>query len=157
MTWESFWASVFPAYLGAIGSIAASAVAVVALVRDIRTRKGLNEVAQSASSTVELPEDRATILPRSGDAHGGDALELLTRGRRTAIRNLAPDPVEILKVSVPSGGKSVTVPAGLPAAISPGEGLAVVVRELWSGPAIAAVRVEWRDPAGRTSVSTFFV
>ena len=54
MTWQDFWSTILPAYLGALGSIAASTVAVAAFVRDLRTRRGLKEVAEASATTVEI-------------------------------------------------------------------------------------------------------
>jgi len=157
MTWELFWASVFPSYLGAVGSIAASAVAVVALVRDIRTRKGLKEVAQAASETVELPSALPSIVPTAIEPTVDPPLELVARGAQTAIRNLTDVPIEIVDIRVPSGGKSITLRTEVPGIIQPGEGFGVIVHDLLGGPAIAAMLIEWRGADGRLRMSRFFV
>lgn len=157
MTWETFWGSVFPAYLGAIGSIAASAVALVALVRDIRTRKGLKEVAQLASDTVELSPSAPTLAPRNSAPTADQPLELVARGSQTVIRNLTREPIDILDIRVPSGGKTITLRTALPGLVQPGEGLGFVVHDLLGGPAIAALLVEWKGADGRSRLSRFFV
>ncbi|MDY0909660.1 hypothetical protein [Microbacterium sp. CFBP9034] len=156
MTWDEFWASVFPAYLGAVGSIAASAVAVIALIRDLRTRRGLREVAQSASDTVELPRNQATLAPRMSGP-GSEPLELVARGSRTVVRNLLPAPIEIVDLRVPSGGKTLKFTTTLPVSVQPGEGFGFVVQDLLGGPAIAALLVEWKSADGQAHLTTFFI
>lgn len=157
MTWQLFWANVFPAYLGAIGSIAASTVAVIALIRDLRTRKGLREVAQTASSTVDLPRDAPSIAPRSPEPAGDQPLALITGRRRTIIRNLTREPVEIIDVRIPSGGKSITLAHPLPMIVQPGEGIGLTLRDQLTGPALAAMLVEWAGTDGRSRLTTLFV
>lgn len=157
MTWTLFWASVFPTYLGAIGSIAASAVAVVALVRDIRTRKGLKEVAQSASVTIDVPSSEPSIAPRLDHADAGGPLVLVAHGSQTVIRNLTEQPIEIVDIRVPSGGKATTLRTELPGVVQPGEGFGLIVHDLLGGPAIAAMLVEWRSIDGQLRLTKFFV
>jgi hypothetical protein len=157
MTWTLFWASVFPTYLGAIGSIAASAVAVVALVRDIRTRKGLNEVAQSASVTIDVPSSEPSIAPRLDASDAGQPLELVARGTHTVIRNLTQQPIEIVDIRVPSGGKAITMRTEFPGVVQPGEGFGLIIHDLLGGPAIAAMLVEWRSTDGQLRLTKFFV
>lgn len=157
MTWALFWASVFPAYLGAIGSIAASAVAVVAFIREIRTRKGLKEIAQSSSATVELPQSTPTLLPGFADPRVAQPLELVAQRRGTVVRNLTPEPIEIIGIRVPSGGKEVTFTSALPSVVRPGEGLGFIVRDLMEGPALAALLVDWSAADGKAYQSRFFV
>lgn len=157
MTWELFWASVFPAYLGAIGSIAASAVAVVAFIREIRTRKGLTEVAQATSETVEISTLPPAVAPLTTRTGGTEPLELVTHGRQTVIRNLTQLPVEIIDIRVPSGGKALTLRSAFPGTVEPGEGFGFIVHDLLGGPAIAALLVEWRTPDGATRMSKFFI
>lgn len=157
MTWEQFWASVFPAYLGAIGSIAASAVAVVAFIREIRTRKGLKEVAQSTSETVAISTSPSAVGPLRTPPGGTEPLELVAHGRQTVVRNLTQQPVEIIDIRVPSGGKALTLRSAFPGMVEPGEGFGFIVHDLLGGPAIAALLVEWRTPDGATRLSKFFI
>lgn len=157
MTWEQFWASVFPAYLGAIGSIAASAVAVVAFVRELRTRKGLKEVAESSSETIELPQPAQSLAPQSTKQTRGEPLELVTHRGQTVIRNLTDDSIEIADIRVPSGGKLLTLRTEFPGVIAPGEGFGFVVHDVLGGPAIAALLVEWRSVDGGAHLSKFFI
>lgn len=152
-----FWASVFPAYLGAVGSIAASAVAVSAFIRDIRTRKGLNEVAQSSSVTTDVPDHEPSIAPRGQALDRTQPLELVARGSQTVIRNLTQEPIEIVDIRVPSGGKAIALRSELPGAVQPGEGFGLTVRDSLGGPAIAAMLVEWRGADGRRRLTRFFV
>lgn len=171
MTWPDFWSTTFPAYLGALGSIAASAVAVAAFVRDIRTRAGLREVAGATSSTIELPrtgaplasDGRPTLWPGparspADDAHDHDPrLELTVAGGRGVLRNLGGETIQVDRLSVPSGGKTLTVSAELPARVEPGAEFGFTVRDLVAGPAVAALLVEWTDAGGTTRASRFFV
>ncbi|MFG6490817.1 hypothetical protein [Microbacterium sp. P03] len=157
MDWSMFWASVFPAYLGAVGSIAASAVAVIAFLRDIRTRKGLNEVAQSSSTTTDAPTNEPSIVPRLGTSDQTQPLELVAHGSQTAIRNLTEHPIEIVDIRVPSGGKTITLRSEFPGVVQPGEGFGLIVHDLLGGPAIAAMLVEWRGVGGQLRLTKFFV
>jgi hypothetical protein len=157
MTSEQFWASVFPAYLGAVGSIAASAVAVVAFVRELRTRKGLKEVADATSETVELPQPTQSLAPQSATQTWGEPLELVTHRGQTVIRNLTADSIEIVDIRVPSGGKHLTLRTEFPGVITPGEGFGFVVHDVLGGPAIAALFVEWRSVDGGSHLSKFFI
>lgn len=170
MTWQEFWSTIFPDYLGALGSIAASTVAVAAFIRDMRTRAGLKEMAQAAASTIELPSPGAggspaapTIAPpfrvdTEGSAPQGEPLiELTTRGKQTVLRNLSTEPIRISDLRVPSGGKEVTLRSELPAAVEPGEGFGFVVHDLLRGPAITALLVEWVDGGGTPHLSRFYV
>lgn len=152
-----FWASVFPAYLGAVGSIAASAVAVIAFLRDIRTRKGLNEVAQSSSTTTNVPTNEPSIAPRLERSDQTHRLELVTHGPQTVIRNLTQHPIEIVDIRVPSGGKTITLRSEFPGVVQPGEGFGLIVHDLLGGPAIAAMLVEWRSVDGQLRLTKFFV
>lgn len=157
MTLEQFWASAFPAYLGAIGSIAASAVAVVAFIREIRTRKGLTEVAQATFETIQVTTSPPTVAPLSTPTGGNEPLELVTHGHQTVIRNLTQQPVEITDIRVPSGGKLLTLRSTFPGTVEPGEAFGFIVHDLLGGPAIAALLVEWRTPDGTTRLSKFFI
>lgn len=169
MTWQDFWSTILPAYLGALGSIAASTVAVAAFVRDLRTRRGLKEVAEASATTVEILPDgapredgRPSIAPgRPDDVDGAVAdeprLELATHGRQTVLRNAGPQPISITHVSVPSGGKRLVLTDAVPARVEPGEGFAFVVEELIGGAAIAGLQVRWADSRGVIRLSRFFV
>jgi hypothetical protein len=170
MTWQDFWGSTFPAYLGALGSIAASTVAVAAFVRDLRTRRGLKEVAESSASSVEIVRSDASeqehlpsVAPgvRGSRADPGrddePRLELTTHGERTVLRNGGPQPISIADVSIPSGGKRLMLTEALPARVEPGEGFGFVVSELMGGAAVAALQVRWTDSGGVTRLSRFFV
>ncbi len=169
MTWPDFWSTTLPAYLGALGSLAASAVAVAAFVRDIRTRAGLREVAGAATSTIEVPpaggppasDGGPTVWPvrgRAADDPGDDPrLELTVRGGRGVLRNLGAETVSVIGLHVPSGGKTLTFSAALPAGVGPGEDLGFTLRDQFAGPAVTALLVEWTDAAGTTRVSRFYV
>ncbi|QEW03610.1 hypothetical protein [Microbacterium lushaniae] len=168
MTWPDFWSTTFPAYLGALGSIAASAVAVAAFVRDLRTRAGLREVAGSAGSTVELPRMGAplapdaapTVRPSPAGRRADDApasLELTVRSGRGVLRNLGAETIRLDRLRVPSGGKTLTFSAPLPAGVGPGEEFGFALRDQLAGPAVAALLVEWTDAGGTTRVSRFYV
>lgn len=169
MTWQDFWSSILPAYLGAVGSIAASTVAVAAFVRDLRTRRGLREVAESSATSVAVLSGDATreeSLPSiararagriDGGTEGGWLLELTTSGRRTVLHNAGPGAISLTHVGIPSGGKRLVLPGPLPARVEPGEGFAFTVDELMSGAAVAALEVRWTDSGGTLRVSRFFV
>lgn len=170
MTWQEFWSTIFPAYLGAIGSIAASTVAVAAFIRDMRTRAGLKEMAQSAVSTIELPSPDAggtptaptiappfLVHPDPSAPAAAPLLELTTRGKQTGLRNLSTEPIRISDLRIPSGGKEVTLRGDLPGVVEPGEGFGFIVRDLLSGPAITALLVEWVDGGGVAHLSRFYV
>ena len=170
MTWQDFWSTTFPAYLGAVGSIAASVVAVAAFVRDLRTRAGLKEVAQAAASTIEITpgtgpgeaQDPPTIRPPRDDTgvgarDEGPRLELTSRGAQTILRNMGAEPIQISGLRVPSGGKALSLRNPVPASVEPGEGFGFVVSDLPVGPALAALLVEWVDSDGTTRLSRFFV
>lgn len=170
MTWQDFWSTTFPAYLGALGSIAASVVAVAAYIRDLRTRAGLKEVAQAATSTIEMapgaepaePESPPTIQPPRADSpldSRGDEprLELTSHGNQTVLRNMGAEPVLISDLRVPSGGKVLSLRNPVPSWVEPGEGFGFIVHDLLGGPAIAALLVEWTDSSGATRLSRFFI
>jgi hypothetical protein len=170
MTWQDFWSSTLPAYLGALGSIAASTVAVAAFIRDLRTRRGLREVAESSASSVEILRSDASgeeHLPSVAPGVRGERvdrgrddeprLELTTQGKQTVLRNAGPRPISITDVSIPSGGKRLTLPEALPTQVEPGEGFGFVVSELMGGAAVAALQVRWADSGGVVRLSRFFV
>ena len=170
MTWQDFWSSTLPAYLGALGSIAASTVAVAAFIRDLRTRRGLKEVAESSASSVEILRSDASEQERLPSAAPGvranrvdrgrddePRLELTTRGKQTVLRNAGPIPISSTGISIPSGGKRLMLPEALPARVEPGEGIGVVVSELMGGAAVAALHVRWVDSGGVMRLSRFFV
>jgi len=170
MTWQDFWSTTFPAYLGALGSIAASSVAVAAFIRDLRTRAGLKEVAQTATSTIELApatgpggaQNPPTIRPPRGDTRvemGEDEprLELTSRGNQTVLLNMGAEPIRITALRVPSAGKTLMLRNPVPGSLGPGEGFGFVVHDLLGGPAVAALLVEWVDSSGTTRLSRFFV
>jgi hypothetical protein len=170
MTWQDFWSSTLPAYLGALGSIAASTVAVAAFIRDLRTRRGLKEVAESSASSVEIVRNDASGEERPPSAAPGlrgdradpgrddePRLELTTHGKQTVLRNAGPQPISIEDVSIPSGGKRLMLAEALPARVEPGEGFGFVVSELMGGAAVAALQVRWADSGGVIRLSRFFV
>ena len=170
MTWQDFWSTTLPAYLGALGSIAASTVAVAAFIRDLRTRRGLKEVAESSASSVAIlpsgashAESMPSIAPgpAAEDVGGVPAEEprllLTTRGKLTVLRNAGPEPISIAHVSIPSGGKRLVLSDPLPARIEPGEGFSFVVEERMGGAAVAALQVRWTDGRGVSRLSRFFV
>lgn len=156
---EFIWGTVVPAYLGALGTIAASTIAAIALIRDTRTRKGLNEIAQVANEVTEATADqtRESIAYAAREPARESGLHLMTHGDQTVLRNMTSGRITISSMDVPSGGKTLTMRVALPAEVEAGEGLGFIVHDLLGGPAIAALEVSWVNERGVPQRSRYFV
>ena len=119
--------------------------------------KGLNEVAQSSSTTTNVPTSEPSIAPRLETSDQTQPLELVAHGSQTVIRNQTQHPIEIVDIRVPSGGKAMTLRSEFPGVVQPGEGFGLIVHDLLGGPAIAAMLVEWRSVDGQLRLTKFFV
>lgn len=153
---EFLWGTVVPSYAGALGTIAASTIAAIALFRDVSTRKGLREVAQASTTTV-TDSAPASIAYPARESAGESQLEMTTLGNQTVLRNMTDLPIVIQNLDVPNGGKVISLRENLPATVAPGEGFGFIVHTVLSGPAIAALMVQWTDGEGAPKTSRFFV
>lgn len=145
------WGEVIPAYGGAIGTIAASIVATVALIRDIRTRGGLNVVTANSNqrTAADAPSRNAAIIAGAGD------VELLNFARTSLFRNLGADPITVLDVSTRTDGVEYTAEQPLPAQLQEREWVSIRIRRSPLGPSTGEFAARWRDADGKDYTSTF--
>jgi hypothetical protein len=178
-----FWGIVMPAWLGAIGTIAAAVIGVVALIKGQRTRGGLKEVQRglneptvgnltASSPTVEVHPPTAhwegsVSQPDTGpvtvpDSVTADMFEPVTwtlreghRSRRF-LRNDSDMNVIVTELRQLDGGSDVGTFVDLPAPIGPGVELPFIVERAISSPAVIVVQLTWTQAGLPTEYSRLF-
>jgi len=144
-----FWGEAVPAWVGAIGSIAASAVATIAFLRDIRTRKGLNVVATAANER-DTPSRNAAVIASARD------VELLNLARSSMFRNRSDEDVTVVGISTSTEGTEFRAEQPLPHRLGPGEVLSIRVHRSIDAPSIAELHVRWYGPDEEVHTTNFF-
>lgn len=143
-----FWGEVVPAYLGAVGGILAACVAAAAFVREISTRRGLQEVAKAANSLDSPSRNAATIA-------AGDDFEFLNLARSSMFRNLSGSEITVLSIQDVTPGVKFTSEKTLPVILKHREAVSIRVKRTVGAPAVGGVEVTWIDPNGVTHATEF--
>lgn len=165
-TASDFWGIVFPAYLGAAGAIISGAVAAWALMREIRTRRGLREVASGQNAEQSSRSTESFIAAKSAT----DAFLLSVTGEREqsspvswvlvdyglyhkALRNVSSTPARITRIKQLNGEMNLYY-RFLPTTIDPGAELRV--ERTPGGPAVIATEFAWTEPGTEGERSVVF-
>ena len=168
------WGAAIPAWIGAIGTVAASAVAVVALFKGQSAKSGVENLAQGLNT-----ESGNAATEARDDAQGDDMLEriealkedivnaprvrwrLLTQSKhRYGLLNDSGAVAHVNAVKDISDGyrDALGVLVEVPTDISPGAMLPFSIERSLASPAVTAVEVSWTEGQnGRIRRSVFYV
>ena len=172
-----FWGTVFPAYLGAVGSIISGIIALVALLVSIQSRGGLRSIQSSlnAANGTEIVESRSaasnfssagTLTGQASRVTNGEVIRapvlwgverdgrhyrLVNRSTTTAAELTAAEDV------TDGGDGAFQVPLDLPVRVEPGGSLPFSIEKTLVSPAVTAVRITWSEESLEPRSVTLYV
>lgn len=159
-----FWGIVVPTWLGAAGSIAASAIAVIAYVNSRSAKSGVQELGDSLN---RVPTINTTA---TGTLHIGGTATATTQPRvvwafehNDNVGTFRNESGALMTVTDISGSRGVdlTLRYELPLSVPPTAMFRVNVHRILGGPAVTGITLEWANGDGTASSErfsqTFFV
>lgn len=159
-----FWGIVVPTWIGALGSVAASAIAVIAYINSRSAKSGVQELGDSLNKVPNVTRTAAGTLnlglsatatvgpPRVWDFEHQDSM--------ATFRNVSGQLVTVTDISG-SRGLDLTLRNEMPLPVPPTAKFRARVHRILGGPAVTGVTIEWMDGAGSDDgdrfSETFFV
>ena len=150
-----FWGVVVPTWLGALGTIAASAVALVAYLAGRAAQGGVKQLAEglNRSPSTAASEDREGLLP---DQRAVEPWLLDHDGPAVRFRNTSGGDVTVVNVE---GVQDVPISLkfDLPARVPATAAIRMIVHRIIGGPAVTGVTLTWLDEHDRERSRTYYL
>lgn len=172
----SFWASVFPDYLGAVSGILSAVVALIAFLQSLRNKAGVRQLAdglneQATAKVLSAPEgsaESAAVVggldqpanPASGTRSRFDQPWTIVRagGKVSVFRltNTADRSLVLLNILGRNGGMGVSKARAFPTTIEPKETLGFDVARGNRGSTVNPYDLRWQESDGEIRSTEFY-
>lgn len=159
-----FWGIVVPTWVGAFGSVMASAVAVIAYVNSRSAKSGVREIGDSLNQVPNVTRTAVGTLNVEGSATATvgppRVWEFEHQDSMATFRNVSGRLLTVTNISG-SRGLDLTLRNEMPLLVPPTAKFRARVHRILGGPAVTGVSIEWMDGAGSDDgerfTETFFV
>ncbi|MCR2824213.1 hypothetical protein [Microbacterium sp. zg.Y909] len=155
---HDFWGVAVPAWVAAVGTVAAAIFAAYAVIKSVQTGGGLDQVTAGLNrvgSSEWISEGRPT--PSTEETAAVWDIERTGRAGYELV-NTSDRPLMLDRFEDSMGGRIVSM-EGLPKLIPPGMRLPFDPRHYLGGPSVVATTILWRDPTTNTPPQwhTFYI
>lgn len=138
------WGVAVPAWIGAVGSVAAAVVAAIAIIQSIRNQGGLKTL------TLAVRDGRG-VAPTVLTAPASDPVRWVAwheQRSRYRLRNDAAASVAVLTSFAdvtPSGDNAATTHVDLPVELAGQQSIPFLIEKTLASPAVTAIELTWRE------------
>ena len=154
-----FWGVVVPAWLGAVGSIAASAVAVFAYINSRSARGGIEELRDSVNQstpTIYRTANLSLDISGTGTAVVIEPWDFEHAGNKGTFRNTSGETLTVSGASA-TGGIDLTLRAQFPLEVPPTASFDLIIHRVLGGPAVVGVTLDWIREDGAQLSRTYYL
>lgn len=154
-----FWGVVVPAWLGSVGSIAASAVAVFAYINSRSARGGVKEMRGSVNqSTPTIYRTAVGSLNLAGSATAVvvEPWAFEDEGNKATFRNTSGETLTVASASA-TGGIDLTLREQFPLEVPPTASFDLNIHRVLGGPAVVGVTLDWTREDGAQLSRTYYL
>lgn len=150
-----FWGVVVPAWLGALGTIAASVVALFAYITGRAAQGGVKQLADGLNRTTSQAGNSEAPSLLDGDARGKEPWVIEDDGSKVTFRNTSGS--HVLVTGVHGFGVPLSSAFSFPIDVPASAAFKVIVHRILGGPAVIGVTIDWRPEDGQEISRTYYL
>lgn len=151
------WGDAIPAWLGAIGSIAAAVVAAIAIILSIRNRGGLRTLTQAAGDRGAAADFGGSDSSNDGAARVSWVAWQEQRARYRLRNDSRVATAELLSFEdvTPDGDGAASTAVSMPLTLQPMGSIPFTIEKSLVSPAVTAIALDWIENGERKSTTIY--